>query len=112
MEDAEGMGGGETVRDLDADGEDELEAGGAFGDELIERLAGHVLHDDEGFFAFFADLVDRADVGVFDGGGHAGFAENGGAHLFEGEGAALEDFEDDGAHELGVVGQVDNAAAA
>ena len=51
MEDAEGVGGGETVGDLDAGGEDELEAGGAFGDELVEGLAGDVLHDDVGFFA-------------------------------------------------------------
>ncbi len=33
------MGGAEAVGDLDADGEDELQAGGAFGDELVERLA-------------------------------------------------------------------------
>ena len=112
MEDAEGVGGGEAVGDLDADGEDELQAGGAFGDELIEGLAGDVLHDDEGFLAFFADFVDGADVGVLDGGGHARFAQDGGAHLFEGERAALEDFEHDGAHELGVVGEVDDAAAA
>ena len=36
MEDAEVVGGGEAVGDLDAGGEDELEAGGAFGDELVE----------------------------------------------------------------------------
>ena len=75
MEDAEGVGGGEAVGDLDADGEDELQAGWAFGDELVEGLAGDVLHDDEGFFAFFADFVDGADVGVVDGGGHARFAK-------------------------------------
>jgi hypothetical protein len=32
--------------------------------------------------------------------------------LFDGDGAALEDFEDNGALELGVVGEVDDAAAA
>ena len=112
MEDAEGVGGGEAVGDLDADGEDELQAGWAFGDELIEGLAGDVLHDDEGFLAFFADFVDGADVGVLDGGSHARLAKDGGAHLLEGERAALEDFEYDGAHELGVVGEVHDAAAA
>ena len=112
MEDAERVGGGESVGDLDADGQDELEAGWPFGDELVKRLAGDVLHDDEGFFAFFADLIDGANVGVLDGRGHAGFTQNRGAHLLEGEGAALKDFKDDGAHELGVVGKVDDAGAA
>jgi hypothetical protein len=42
----------------------------------------------------------------------AGFAQDGGAHLVEGEGALLKDFEDDGAHELGVVGKVDDAGTA
>ena len=118
MEDAEGVGGGEAVGDLDAGGEDELEAGGAFGDELVERLAGDVLHDDVGFFGVagfgggFADVVDGADVGVVDGGGEAGFAELGGAHLLDGEVAALEELEHDGALEEGVVGEVDDAAAA
>ena len=51
MEDAEVVRGGEAVGDLDAGGEDELEAGRAFGDELVEGLAGDVLHDDVGFFA-------------------------------------------------------------
>ena len=49
---------------------------------------------------------------MVDGGGEAGFAELGGAHLLEGERAALEDFEHDGALEQGVVGEVHDAAAA
>ena len=118
VEDAEGVGGGEAVGGLDAGREDELEGGGAFGDELVEDLAGDVLHDDVGFFAVaafgwgFADVVDGADVGVVDGGGEAGFAELGGAHLLGGEVAALEEFEDDGALKEGVVGKVDDSAAA
>jgi len=73
VEDAEVVGGGEAVGGLDASGEDELKAGGAFGDELVEALAGDVLHDDVGFFAVavlfggFAYVVDGADVGVVDG---------------------------------------------
>jgi hypothetical protein len=112
MKDAEGVGGTEAVGDLDADGENELQAGGAFDDELVERLPGHVLHDDEGFLALFADLIDGADVGMLDGGGHAGFAQNGGAHLLLGESAALEDLQYDGAHQLRVIRKVHDAAAA
>ena len=118
MEDAEVVGGGEAVGGLNAGGEDELEAGGAFGDDLVEGLARDVLHDDVGFFAVsafgggFADVVDGADVGVVDGGGEAGFAELGGAHLLNGEVAALEEFEDDGALEEGVCGEKHDTAAA
>ena len=118
MEDAEVVGGGEAVGGLDAGGEDELEAGGAFGDELVEGLARDVLHDDvrfvfaTGLGGCFADIVDGADVGVVDGGGEASFAELRGAHLLDGEAAALEKLEDDGALEESVVGEVDYAAAA
>ncbi len=85
---------------------------------LSRRLAGDVLHDDVGFFGVagfgggFADVVDRADVGVVDGGGETGLAELGGAHLLDGQVAALEEFEHDGALEERVVGQEYDAAAA
>ena len=59
VEDAEVVGGGEAVGGLNAGGEDELEAGRAFGDELVEALAGDVLHDDVGFFT-----VDRFRRGL------------------------------------------------
>ncbi|WP_433964797.1 hypothetical protein [Tunturiibacter gelidiferens] len=49
---------------------------------------------------------------MVDGGGEAGFAELGGAHLLDREVAALEEFEDDGALEEGVVGEEHDAAAA
>src|ERR1700679_3222294 len=102
MEDAQVVGGGEAVGGLGAGGKNELEAGRAFGDELVEGFAGDVLHDDVGFFAVavlfggFADVVYGADVGVVDGGGEAGFAELRGANLLDGKVAALEEFEDDG----------------
>ena len=49
---------------------------------------------------------------MVDGGGEAGFAKLGGPHLLDGEVAALEELEDDGALEEGVVGEVDDATAA
>lgn len=97
MEDSEQVGGGEAVGDLNAGGEDQLEAGGALVDEFVEGLAGDVLHDDVGFFAGaafgggFADVIDGADVGMVDGGGEAGFTKLGGAHLLGGEVAAFEE---------------------
>ncbi len=118
MEDAQIVRGGEAVRDLDARRERELQACRSLGDDLVERLAGDVLHDDVGFFAVagvgwsYAYLVDGADVGVVDGRGQPGFAKLRGAHLLDGQVAALQQLEDNGALEEGVVRQVDHAAAA
>ena len=44
------------------------------GDALLQRGALQVLHDDEGAAVLLADVVNRADVGVIQGGGGAGLA--------------------------------------
>ena len=112
------MRGGEAVGDLNAGGEDQLERRGAFGDELVEGLAGDVLHDDVGFFAGaglrggFAYFIDGADVWVVDGGGETCLAELGHTHLLDGEIAAFEELEDYGALEESVSGEEDYSAAA
>ena len=49
---------------------------------------------------------------MVDGGGQARLAELGGAHLFDGEVAALKELQDYGTLEQGVGGEVDDAAAA
>ncbi len=49
---------------------------------------------------------------MIDGGGEAGLAELGGAHLLGGEGAAFEELEDDGSLEERVVGEEDDAGSA
>ena len=121
MEDADQVRGGEAVGDLDAGRKDKLQTGGALGDDLVQGLAGNVLHDDVGFVLLaagaglggsFADVVDGADVGVVDGGGEAGLAELGGTYLLERLRAALEQLEDDGPLQEVVRGQIDDAAAA
>src|SRR5262249_29168605 len=50
MEDAKRVCGGEPIRDLDAGGEGKPKGRGTFDDDLVEALAGNVLHDDVGFF--------------------------------------------------------------
>jgi len=118
VEDAELVRGGEAVGDLDTGGERELQAGGALGDDLVERLAGDVLHDNVGLVlsaglgGCLADVVDGGDVGVVDGGGEAGLAQLRGADLLQRERAALEQLEDDGTLQERVGGQVDDARAA
>ena len=49
---------------------------------------------------------------LFRSGGETGLAKLGGAHLLDGEVAALEELEDDGTLEEGVVGEVHDSAAA
>ena len=79
MEDAESMSGLKPVGDLYSNGEDKLRSCRSAGDELIERLARHVLHDDVPLVAGFAHFVNGADVGVLDGRSKASLAKNGGA---------------------------------
>jgi hypothetical protein len=112
MEDAEGMGGLESVGDLDSNGEDKLGSCRSAGDELIEGLARHGLHDDVSLVAGFAHFVNGADVGVLDGGGEASLAENSGTELLGGEQSGAQDLENDRALEKRVVGKVHHSTAA
>ena len=118
MEDAELVRGGESVGGLYARGEDELEAGWAFGDDLVEGLAGDVLHDDvrlvltAGVGGCFAYVIDSADVRVVDGGGEASLAELRSANLLDRQRASFEQLEDDRALQERVRRKVDDARPA
>ena len=46
----------------------------AAGDAVLERLAVQKFHGDEGFARLLADVVNRADVGMIQGGRGLGFA--------------------------------------
>ena len=85
---------------------------GPFGDELVERFAGDVLHDDIGFrvagavgtcsglgegLACFAQVAQT--LGWSMAGGETGFAKLGSAPLLDGEIAALKGLKDYGALE-------------
>jgi hypothetical protein len=82
------------------------------GDQLVEGLAGHVLHSDESLVAAFAHFVDAADVGMLDGRGQARLTQNGGAHLLGGKLPGAENLEHHGALQLRIVGKVNHTAAA
>ncbi len=84
----------QTVGNLNAHREHQLRVGRAAGNQLVERLAGDVLHDDEALVAGFAHFVDAADVGVLDGRGQPRLAEHGGAHLLSREQAGAQNLED------------------
>src|SRR5205085_1668174 len=84
----------------------------AGGDDLGEGPAFEVGHGEEEGAADLADVVDGAEVGVVDGGGGAGLAEEALARLRAVAGGEGGDLEGDAAVELRVVRQVDRPHAA
>ena len=78
MDDAALMRVGQGVGDLRPVADDALRGQAIGGDERTERLPLDMLHDDEGLAFMLANLVDRADVGVVQGRGGAGFLEQAG----------------------------------
>ncbi len=91
VKDAERVRGLQTVGNLDADRKQQLQTGGPLGDELLERLARHILHGDVSFVAALAHFVNAANVGVLDGRCHARLAQHGVPHLLRGEQAGAQD---------------------
>src|ERR1700744_5033989 len=79
---------------------------------MLERYAIEKLHGDEGLAVLFADVVDRANVWVIEGGSSLGFA----AETLDCDGVVRgtgrEKFKSDGGLEGGVFGFVDDTHAA
>jgi hypothetical protein len=79
---------------------------------VLERLALQKLHGDEGLALVLVDVVDRADVGVVEGGAGLGLA----LEPLQGDGVAEEllgqELQRDGPVEAGVLGLVDDTHAA
>ncbi len=79
---------------------------------MLEGLAFEQLHGDEGLVSVLANLVDGADVGVVEGGGGAGFAQETFERLTVAGEVLGQELESDEAAELGVFGLVDHTHAA
>ena len=73
MNDAFCMGGIQSVRDFDGEIEEMFRLHRLRGYELTESFAFEILHDDEGAAIMLADLMNRTDIGVVEGGGSTGF---------------------------------------
>jgi len=107
--------GSQTVGDLHTTGEQQLRIRRPLCDDLIQALAGDVLHHDISFGLIpfgLTYLIDSADVRVIDGRGQAGLAQLGGAHLLRCLLPALEQLQNHRALQQRVVGQKHNAAPA
>src|SRR2546422_7354928 len=66
MDDAFGMGGFESVGNLDTDVEEALKFEWAAKEQLFECLPFQVLHNNEGPSVIFANFVDGADIWMVD----------------------------------------------
>ena len=102
----------ESICDLDGELEKLLKGNRSGLQPLLERLPGQEFHGDEVLAFFFADVVDRADIGMVQRRGGAGFA----AKAFERLGIASEvvrkEFEGDVAAEADVFGFINHAHSA
>ncbi len=112
MKDAQRMRRLQPVRNLDAHRENQLYARRSAFDELVQRLAGHVLHGDVGLFAAFAHLVDAAHIGMLDGRRQPRLAQHRGAHLFGRQRAGVQHLQHHRPLQQRVIGLVDHTAAA
>src|SRR5215469_440151 len=69
-----GVGSVEGVGNLDPKSEELVQSQGAASDAVLQRSALEEFHDDIGEAVFFADIVNRADVGMIQRRGGLGLA--------------------------------------
>ncbi len=112
MKDPQQMRRAQTVRDLDAHRQHQLQTRRPLSNDLVQRLPRHILHHDVGFFALFADLIDGADVGVLDRRGQPRLAQHSRPHLLHRQRRPPQDLQHHGTHQLRIVGQIHDSAAA
>ena len=74
MHDALRMCRVESISHIGRDGEQPVEVQRSVADEVLQRLAFQILHDDVGHPIVFADVIDCADVGMVQGGCGLGLA--------------------------------------
>ena len=111
VHDPGGMGRGQRLGHL-ADEVHQLGQGGTPGRERPQRLPLDQLHDEEGLALVLVDVVDRADVGMVQGGGGAGLAPEPLQPLGIPGILLGQELEGDAAAEAGVLGLVDDPHAA
>jgi len=99
----------EPFRHLEGDGHGLVGVQGPRGKPVLQGLAFHVLHGDEGAVLQVIDLVDGAEVGVAQAGGGPGFVQESGLALLGAHDPGREELQGNDAVELRVVGAVDHS---
>lgn len=99
----------QAFSDLDCERENVIDGERPLLDPVLESPALDKFHRDEGSAVVFIDLVDRADVGMVEGGRRPGFVYEAGLGVFIAREIGVEELEGDGPFELRVLGLVDHA---
>ena len=81
------------------------------GDGVFQGLAVEKFHGDEGFAVGFADVVDRAEVGMVQGGGGLRFSLEAGEGLRVFRDVVRQEFQSDETVQSDILGLVDDAHA-
>ena len=111
MDDSLCVGGVESIGDFDGEIEKQVEIERAARDAMLERGAFHVFHSDEDAAIVLADFIDRADIGMIQCGGGAGFAAKTLESLRILRNIFGEKLQGDEAAEIGVFGLVNDSHA-
>ncbi len=109
VNDVLGMGGVERVGDVSGEREEGVELQGHVCQYVFERLAVEEFHGDERMALVFANLINRADVGMVERGSGAGLAAKALERQKITRDIVGKEFEGDEAAELHVFGFVDDA---
>ena len=112
MKDAQRMRRLQAVRNLDAHRKHQLQAGRPALDQLVQRLARHVLHHDESLIAVFAHLIDSANIRMLDRRSQPCLAQHSRAQLFGREQPGAQNLQHHRTLQQRVVGQENYAASA
>jgi hypothetical protein len=112
MDDAFGVRGIQSVRDIDGEGKEIFGVERMAGDAVLERLAVEKFHGDEGLAVLLANVVNGADVRMIERGGGLGFALETGEGLRVARDVLREKFQRDETAEARVLGFVDDTHAA
>ncbi len=112
MDDARHVRAAQPVGNLDSVLQRQIQREPALLDQLVERLAGDVLHHDDVAVSIARDVVNRDDVRMVEGGGGARLLLESLPAFVAGEIIGPDDLQGDGPVETGVVGLVDDAHAA
>ena len=109
MDDAGGVRAGEGVRDRDRHPQELIETHSLARDRVAQRLARHVLHDDEVDSVHGVDLVDGHDVGMVERGSGPGFLDEAPPAAFVRHAVGGKDLDGDVPTQAWVAGAIDLA---
>ena len=108
MNDVSSVSGIQRISNVDCEREKNFRFQRTPGDPVLQRNAIQKLHDDEGLVSALSNLVDRADVGMVQGGSSASFSTEAFQCLWVSGKVFRQEFQGDKAAKLGVLSLVNH----